>query len=163
MEQFTTKTTINQGGWKQFDDGSVIQDSLWNGIFDSILDTSSPQANDKQDGGRSVRHIAFDMFAWGLGQSGLHWSTALCLCMCLCRPSFHLSKLRHGHKHKHKKNELRCPFFLCLCLCFMSTQFSLAYTCACAYAYAYALVKTRLIIMITSRPRIFLSLVFTST
>ena len=54
-------------------------------------------------------------------------------------------------------------FFLCLCLCFMSTQFSLAYTCACAYAYAYALVKTRLIIMITSRPRIFLSLVFTST
>ena len=28
-----------------------------------ILDTSSPQPNDKQDGGRSVRHIAFDMFA----------------------------------------------------------------------------------------------------
>ena len=33
------------------------------GKFDSILDTSSPQPNDKQDGGRSVRHIAFDMFA----------------------------------------------------------------------------------------------------
>ena len=28
MEQFTKKATINQGGWKQFDDGSVIQDSL---------------------------------------------------------------------------------------------------------------------------------------
>ena len=33
-----------------------------NGIFDSILDTSSPQPDDKQDGGRSVRHIALDMF-----------------------------------------------------------------------------------------------------
>jgi len=33
-----------------------------NGIFDSILDTSSPQPDDKQDGG-SVRHIAFDVFA----------------------------------------------------------------------------------------------------
>ena len=30
-----------------------------NGIFDSILDTSSPQPDDKQDG---MRHIAFDMF-----------------------------------------------------------------------------------------------------
>ena len=30
-----------------------------NGIFDSILDTISPQPNDKQDG---MRHIAFDMF-----------------------------------------------------------------------------------------------------
>ena len=39
-----------------------------NGIFDSILDTSSPQPDDKQDG---MRHIAFDMFKWGLGQSGL--------------------------------------------------------------------------------------------
>ena len=34
-----------------------------NGIFDSILDTSSPQRNGKQDGGRFIRHIAFDMFA----------------------------------------------------------------------------------------------------
>ena len=34
-----------------------------NGIVDSILDTSSPQPDDKQDGGRSVRYIAFDMFA----------------------------------------------------------------------------------------------------
>ena len=33
------------------------------GKFDSILDTSSPQPNDKQDGGRSVRHTAFHMFA----------------------------------------------------------------------------------------------------
>ena len=33
------------------------------GIFDSILDTSSPQPDDKQDGGQSVRNIAFDEFA----------------------------------------------------------------------------------------------------
>ena len=33
-----------------------------NGIFHTILDTSSPQPDDKQDGGRSVRHMAFDMF-----------------------------------------------------------------------------------------------------
>ena len=32
---------------------------------------SFPQLGDKQDGGRFVRHNAFDMFAWGLGQSGL--------------------------------------------------------------------------------------------
>ena len=30
-----------------------------NGIFDSILDTSSPQPDDKQDG---LHHTAFDMF-----------------------------------------------------------------------------------------------------
>ena len=29
------------------------------------------QPDDKQDGARSVRHIAFDMFAWGMGQSDL--------------------------------------------------------------------------------------------
>ena len=38
-----------------------------NGIFDSILDTNSPQPNDKQvlqqDSGQSVCHIAFHMFA----------------------------------------------------------------------------------------------------
>ena len=34
-----------------------------NSIFDLILDTSSSQPNDKQDGRRSVLHIAFDMFA----------------------------------------------------------------------------------------------------
>ena len=33
------------------------------------LHTSSPKLDDKQDGGRSVRHIAFDKSAWGLGQS----------------------------------------------------------------------------------------------
>ena len=32
-------------------------------IYYSILDTSSPKADDKQDGGQSVHHIAFDMFA----------------------------------------------------------------------------------------------------
>ena len=36
---------------------------MQNGTFDSILDTSSPQPDDKQDGGLLVRHIAFDMFA----------------------------------------------------------------------------------------------------
>ena len=34
-----------------------------NGIFDSILDTSSPKPDDKQDDGRFVRHITYDMFA----------------------------------------------------------------------------------------------------
>ena len=34
-----------------------------NGILDSILDTRSPQPDDKQGGGRSVRHIAFDILA----------------------------------------------------------------------------------------------------
>ena len=44
---------------------------MQNDLFDSILDTSSPQPDDKQDGARRVRYIAFDMFAWGLGQSDL--------------------------------------------------------------------------------------------
>ena len=96
-----------------------------NGIFDSILDTSSPQPNGKQDGGRTVRHIAFDMFAWGLGQSGLWLAHGKVLMLVLiCWPCFHWSKLWHQHNHKHKKNEL-VRFY-------------------CAYAYAYALVKTRL-------------------
>ena len=34
-----------------------------NTVFDSILDASSPQPDDKQDGGRSVRHIAFKVCA----------------------------------------------------------------------------------------------------
>ena len=34
-----------------------------NGIFDSILDTSSPLPDDKQDGGLFVPVIAFDIFA----------------------------------------------------------------------------------------------------
>ena len=33
-----------------------------NVIFDSILDTTSPQPNDKQDGEWFACHIAFDMF-----------------------------------------------------------------------------------------------------
>ena len=60
-------------------------------VFDSILDTSSPQPYDKQDGGRSVRHIAYDTFAchevWV--KVNYDWFTALFLCLCLCRPSFH--------------------------------------------------------------------------
>ena len=96
-----------------------------NGIFDSILDTSSPQPNGKQDGGRFIRHIAFDMFARGLGQSGLWLAHGKVLMLVLiCWPCFHWSKLWHQHNHKHKKNEL-VRFY-------------------CAYAYAYALVKTRL-------------------
>ena len=43
---------------------------MQNGIFDSLLDTSS-QPDDKQDGERSICHIAFDMFAQGLGQCDL--------------------------------------------------------------------------------------------
>ena len=36
---------------------------MQNGIFDSILDTSSPQPDDKQDGGQRVRNFVFDEFA----------------------------------------------------------------------------------------------------
>ena len=36
----------------------------------SILDTSSPQPDDKQDGARRVRYIAFDMFCM---RSGSKW------------------------------------------------------------------------------------------
>ena len=91
------------------------------------------------------------------------WSTALCLWMCLCRPSFHLSKLRHGHKHKHKKNELvRFSCAYAYALCRPSFQL-LTYVLVPMLMLMHALVKTRLNLMITSRPRIFLNLVFTST
>ena len=62
------------------------------GKFDSILDTSSPQPNDKQDGGRSVRHIAFDMFEWGLGQSDLWLVHGLVLMLVLMSTQFSLVK-----------------------------------------------------------------------
>ena len=112
-----------------------------NGVFDLILDTSSPQSDDKQDWRRNVRHIALICSHEDWVKVTYDWSTNLCVCLCLCRPSFHQSKLRH--KHKHKKSELvrfSCAYML------MSTQFSLAYTCACTYSYAYAfaLVKTSL-------------------
>ena len=63
-----------------------------NGIFDSILDTSSPQSDDKQDGGRFVRHIAFDMLAWGLGQSGLWLVHGIVLMLVLMSTQFSLVK-----------------------------------------------------------------------
>ena len=44
---------------------------MHNTIFHSILDTSSPQPDDKQDGTQSIHHIAFYMFARVLGQSDL--------------------------------------------------------------------------------------------
>ena len=99
-----------------------------NGIFDSILDTSFRQPVDKQDGGRSFCHIAFDMFAWGLGQSELWLVHSLVLMLVLMLTPFSLVKAKkHKHKHKHKKNELvhfSCayayvdPVFTCLHMCF---------------------------------------------
>ena len=41
-----------------------------NGIVDSILDTSSPQPNGKQDGGCFIRPIAFDNVCM---RSGSKW------------------------------------------------------------------------------------------
>ena len=51
-------------------------------------------SNDKQDGGRSVRHIAFDMFEWGLGQSDLRLVHGLVLMFVLMSTSFSLVKAR---------------------------------------------------------------------
>ena len=36
---------------------------MQNGILDSILKTSSPQPDDKQEGAQSICPVAFDMFA----------------------------------------------------------------------------------------------------
>ena len=63
-----------------------------NGIFDSILDTSYPQPDGKQDGGRFVRHIAFDMFAWGLGQNDLWMVHGVVLMFVLMSTPFSLVK-----------------------------------------------------------------------
>ena len=53
---------------------------------------SFPQHCDKQDGGRFVRHIAFNMFAWVLGQSGLWLVHDLVLMLVLMSTSFSLVK-----------------------------------------------------------------------
>ena len=50
------------------------------------------QLGDKQDGGRFVCHIAFDMFAWGLGQSGLWLVHGLVLMLVLMSTPFSLVK-----------------------------------------------------------------------
>ena len=60
-----------------------------NGIFDSILDTSSPKPDDKQDDGRFVRHITYDMFALSLGQSDLRLVHGLALMLVLLSTRFH--------------------------------------------------------------------------
>ena len=65
---------------------------MQNGIFDWILNTSYPQPNDKQDGRQSVRRIAFDMFAWGLGQSDLWLVHSLVLMLVLMSTQFSLVK-----------------------------------------------------------------------
>ena len=49
-------------------------------------------SDDKQDNGRSVRHIAFDMFEWGLGQSDLWLVHGLVLMLVLMSTSFSLVK-----------------------------------------------------------------------
>ena len=52
----------------------------------------SPQPDDKQDGGRGLRHIAFDMFARGLGQSDLCLVQGLVLMLVLMLTLFSLDK-----------------------------------------------------------------------
>ena len=111
-----------------------------NGIFDSVLDTSSPQPNDKQDGGRSFSYVRMRSWSkWPMigprpcahpctyvdpvltSQSyDISISTStnnelvpffVCLCLCLCRPS------------------LTClHMWLCLCLCASSESQTLALT-----------------------------------
>ena len=111
---------------------------MQNGIFDSILHTSSPQPNDKQDGGQSVRHIAFDMFAWGLGQSDLWLVHGLVLTCMLGLISIQFSLFKATtYSASIRTRGIYLSVFLVLMFMLMSTQFSLAYTCACAYAYAY--------------------------
>ena len=109
-------------------------------IFDSILGTSSPQPNDKQDGARSVRHIAFDMFAWGL--PGSQWpmiGPRPCAYACAyVDPVF----TNQSYQINISTSTRRTNLYVFLVLMLMSTHFSLAYVCACAHAYA--LVKTRL-------------------
>ena len=120
---------------------------MQNGIFDSILHTSSPRPNDKQDGGQSVRHIAFDMFAWGLGQSDLWLVHGLVLTCMLVLISIRFSLFKattYSVSIRTRGIYLYVFLVLMLIVTLMSSQFSLAYTCACAYAYAYVLVKTRL-------------------
>ena len=107
---------------------------MHNGIFHSILDTSSPQPDDKQDGAQSIHHIAFYMFAWVLGQSDLWLVNGLVLMLT----PFLVVK---ATTYKHKKNEH--VHFSYACACVYVAQFSLAYTRACACAYTFALVKSR--------------------
>ena len=94
---------------------------MHNGIFHSILDTSSPQPDDKQDGAQSIHHIAFYMFAWVLGQSDLWLVNGLVLMLT----PFLVVKAT-TYKHKHKKNEH--VHFSYACACVYVAQFSLAYT-----------------------------------
>ena len=106
-----------------------------NGIFDSVLDTSSlnPMINKMADASSAILLLICWHEVWV--KVAYFQSTALCLCLCLCRPSFHQSKLRHKHKHKHKKNELvrfSCAYayvdpvltclHMCLCSCLCATE-----------------------------------------
>ena len=50
------------------------------------------EPDDKQNGGQSVRHIAFDTFAWGLGQSDLWLVHGLALTLVLMPTQFSLVK-----------------------------------------------------------------------
>ena len=55
----------------------------YNSIFHSILNTSSPQPDDKQDGAQSIHHIAFYMFEFRVKVT-YDWSTGLYLCRPHC-------------------------------------------------------------------------------
>ena len=52
--------------------------------------------NDKQDGRWRIRHIALDMFAWGLGQSDLPLVHSLVLMLVLISTMFSLVKVTMG-------------------------------------------------------------------
>ena len=76
---------------------------MQNGIFDSLLDTSSPQPDDKQDGVWSVAILLLICSHKVWVNVTYFWSTALCLAYACVYANPVLQ-----HKHKHKKNDLVC-------------------------------------------------------
>ena len=94
-----------------------------NGIFDSILDTSSPQPNDKQDGGRYC-------FSYVCLRSGSKWpmiGPRPCAYACAyVDPVFTCQSYDISISTSTRWTNL--SIFLVLMLMLMSTQFSLAYT-----------------------------------
>ena len=99
-----------------------------NGIFDSILDTGSPQPNDKQDGGLGPPYC----FWYVRMRSGSKWpmiGPRPCAYACAyVDPVFTGQSYDINISTRTRRTNL--SVFLVLTL--MSTQFSLVYTCASA-------------------------------
>ena len=100
-----------------------------NGMFDTILDTSSLQPIDKQDGGWSICHIAFYTFEWGLCQSDLWLVLSLVLMLVLMLTQFSLVKAM-TLAWAQAQEEWTCPFFLCL-NAYVDPVFTCLHMCLC--------------------------------